>query len=96
MSRNDARASDNAQTGEITDADLPVEGRDFERGTWHGMDRFQCSHCPWDTTYAERIIAHFISRHKPKPLPVDRPIEATLFDASGNQIERVPLPGETR
>jgi len=78
------------------DAGLPTEGVDFERGTWRGLDRFQCLHCPWDTTYPERIIDHFLQRHKPKPPITERPAEATLYDGDGKLVERIPVPSKSR
>lgn len=63
---------------------MPEIDRLYTEGSWHGMPRYQCTQCPFDSLNEEVIRDHIRLRHM-APEPTTRTV-AGLVDAHGNPI----------
>lgn len=74
--------------------------RGYNLGKWRDFDRALCIHCPFECWTEGEMKEHIFQRHVNAEAirrMAERPIEARLFDGSGNLIDSIdadtPRPG---
>lgn len=72
-----------------TDHPQPLQAADYVReGTWHGLAKWECKLCPWDTMKGEDVaIAHVVERHMP-PESRTPVLNLPRFNRFGEEIEK--------
>ena len=56
-------------------------------GTWHDMDNYECTECPFSSPDKQHITEHVIARHVPRePRKVVK--QSPITDRYGNPIKK--------
>ena len=58
-------------------------------GMWHDLDKYQCNYCSYDSVVEAQMQRHIAEVHYFQLFgdQVEIPLEAEIFDASGNKVE---------